>query len=224
MPVERTQAVAVGPGGLNLTPFSRLVCRQPDYEIHYVELNIIIAQAQLPLRLAVAAFLRAPWDDGTCPRIAEMVAVAIPVEIQRSSLILTSGQVLFPLDDSPHITHDGIILHGRSALQRAMVYRILHHTECLPSPSCTVGVGQARPPLPSPFHSYTLCRQCTEPLKAPCHRSHHGSCRNLSLPPIAASRNWWSQRPFSSQCPTCLWSAGSICLASAHRAGSGLRV
>ena len=166
MPVERTQAVAVGPGGLNLTPFSRLVCRQPDYEIHYVELNIIIAQRQLPLRLAVAAFLRAPWDDGTCPRIAEMVAVAIPVEIQRSSLILTSGQVLFPLDDSPHITHDGIILHGRSALQRAMVYRILHQTECLPSPSCAIGVGQARPLnrgkrlLPSPFHSYTPCRQC----------------------------------------------------------------
>ena len=120
-----------------------------------------------------------------------MVAVAIPVEIQRSSLILTSGQVLFPLDDSPHITHDGIILHGRSALQRAMVYRILHHTECLPSPSCTVGVGQARPPLPSPFHSYTLCRQCTEPLKAPCHRSHHGSCRNLSLPPPYRSQQEW---------------------------------
>ena len=148
MPAERTLAVAVGPGGLNFTPYSRLVSRQPDYEIHYVQLNIIIAQIQLPLRLAVAAFLRAPWDDGTRPRIAEMVVAAIPVEIQRSSLILTSGQVLFPFDDSPHITHDGIIVHGRSALQRAMVYHILHQTGCLPSPSCTVGVGQARPPEP----------------------------------------------------------------------------
>ena len=90
MPTERTLAVAVGPGGLNFTPYSRLVSRQPDYEIHYVQLNVIIAQTLLPLRLAAAAFLRAPWDDGTCPRIAEMVVEAIPVEIQRSSLILTS--------------------------------------------------------------------------------------------------------------------------------------
>ena len=73
MSVGRALAVEVGPGGLNFTPFSRLVCRQPDYEVHFVQLNIIIAHTQLPLRLAVAAFLRAPLDDGTCPPIAEMV-------------------------------------------------------------------------------------------------------------------------------------------------------
>ena len=147
MSVERALAVEVGPGGLNFTPFSRLVCRQPDYEVHFVQLNVIIAHTQLPLRLAVAAFLRAPLDDGTCPPIAEMVVAAVPVEMRRSSLVLTSGQVLFPFEDSPHITH-GIILHGRSAPQRAMVYRILHQTECLPSPGCAVGLGQARPPEP----------------------------------------------------------------------------
>ena len=148
MPAERTLAVAVGPGGLDFAPYSRLISRQTDYEIYYVQLNVIIAQTLLPPRLAAAAFLRAPWDDGTCPRIAEMVVEAIPPEIQRSFLVLTSGQVLYPFVDSPHIAHDGIILHGRSAQQRAMVHRILHQTGCLPFPRCTVGVGQARPPEP----------------------------------------------------------------------------
>ena len=109
---------------------------------------LMIAHTQLPLRLAVAAFLRTPLDDGTCLSITEMVVAAVPEEMRKSSPVLTSGQVLFPFDDSPHITHDGVILHGRSAPQRAMVYRILHQTECLPSPGCAVGLGQARPPEP----------------------------------------------------------------------------
>ena len=104
MSVEHALAVEVGPGGLNFTPFSRLVCRQPDYEVHFVQLNVIIAHTQLPLRLAVAAFLRAPLDDGKRPPIAEMVVAAVPDEMRRSSLVLTSGQVLFPFEDSPHIT------------------------------------------------------------------------------------------------------------------------
>ena len=29
-----------------------------------------------------------------------------------------------------------------------MVYRVLYQTECLPSPGCAVGLGQARPPEP----------------------------------------------------------------------------
>ena len=140
--VEHARTVAVGPGGLNLTPFSRLVCGHSDCEIHYVQLNVKVARAQLPLRLAVAAFLRTPMVDGTCPSLTEMAVAAIPEEIP---LVLTSGQVLFPFEDSPHITHDGVILHGRSAPQRAMVYRILYQTECLPSPGCAVGLGQARP-------------------------------------------------------------------------------
>ena len=148
MSVEHARAVEVGPGGLNFTTFSRLVCRRPDYEIHFVQLNVMIAHTQLPLRLAVAAFLRTPLDDGACPSITEMVVAAVPDEMRKSSLVLTSGQVLFPFEDSPHITHDGVILHGRSAPQRAMVYRILYQTECLPSPGCAVGLGQARPPEP----------------------------------------------------------------------------
>ena len=49
----------------------------------------------------VAAFLRTPLDDGTCPSITEMVVAAVPDEMRKSSLVLTSGQVLFPFEDSP---------------------------------------------------------------------------------------------------------------------------
>ena len=104
MSVEHARAVEVGPGGLNFTTFSRLVCRRPDYEIHFVQLNVMIAHTQLPLRLAVAAFLRTPLDDGTCPPLTEMVVAAVPEEMRKSSLVLTSGQVLFPFEDSPHNT------------------------------------------------------------------------------------------------------------------------
>ena len=65
--------------------------------LHYVQLNVTVAHAQLPLRLAVAAFLRTPMDDGTCPLLTEMAVVAIPDEIRKSSLVLTSGQALFPV-------------------------------------------------------------------------------------------------------------------------------
>ena len=197
MSVEHARAVAVGPGGLNLTPFSRLVCRHPDYEVHFVQLNIMIARTQLPLRLAVAAFLRT---------LTEMVVAAVPEEMRKSSLVLTSGQVLFPFEDSPHITHDGVILHGRSAPQRAMAYRILYQTECLPSPGCAVGLGQARPPEPGeafvafPFMQFahlagSTCNhkppRTTDPTMA-----HAAACSTRSCPsPRTACRIWWSQGP-----------------------------
>ena len=148
MSVEHARPVAVGPGGLDLTPFSRLVCRHSDYEIHYVQLNVTVANTQLPLRLAGAAFVRTPMDDGTGPTPTEMAVVAIPHEVRKSSLVITSVQVLFPFEDSPYITHNGVILHGRNAPQRAMVYRVLYQTECLPSPGCAVALGQTRPPEP----------------------------------------------------------------------------
>ena len=175
----------VGPGGLDLTPFSRLVDRHPDGEVHFVQLNVTLAHRQLPLRLAVAGFPRTPLDDGTCPRISEMQLVAVPAEMRRSSLVLTSGQVLFPFEDSPHITHDGVLLHGRRAPQRAMVYRILQQAECLSPHGWAVGRGQARPPedvystgstcCPSP--SYT-----TDPALAVATKSSHS-------PPRAVSQN-----------------------------------
>ena len=49
----------------------------------------MLAHWQLPLRLAVADFPRAPLDDGTCPRTSEMQLVAVPAEMRRSSLVLT---------------------------------------------------------------------------------------------------------------------------------------
>ena len=125
-----------------------MIYKHPDGEVHFVQLNVNVAQRQLPLRLAVAGFPRAPLDDGTCPRISEMQLVAVPAEICRSYLVLTSGQVLFPFEDSPHITHDGVLLHGRGAPQRATVYRILQQTDCLPPLGWAVGRGQARPPEP----------------------------------------------------------------------------
>ena len=134
----------IGPGGLDLSPFARMIYKHPDGEVHFVQLNVIVAQRQLPLRLAVAGFPRTPLDDGTCPRISEMQLVAVPAEIRRSYLVLTSGQVLFPFEDSPHITHDGVLLHGRCAPQRATVYRILQQADCLSPHGWAVGRGQAR--------------------------------------------------------------------------------
>ena len=129
-------------GGLDLTPFSRLVDRHPDGEVHFVQLNVMLAHRQLLLRLAVAGFPRTPLDDGTCPHLSEMQLVAVPAEMHGSSLVLTSGQILFPFEDSPHITHDGVLLHGRCAPQRAMVYRILQQAECLSPHGWAVGRGQ----------------------------------------------------------------------------------
>ena len=63
---------------------------------------ILVEQTLLPLRLAAAAFVR--------------------------TLDLTSGQVLYPFADAPHIVNDGIILHRRSARQRALVHRIIHYS------------------------------------------------------------------------------------------------
>ena len=145
---ERTLPMEIGSGGLDLTPFARLVHKHPDGEVHFVQINVMVAQRQLPLRLAVAGFPRTPLDDGTRPRISEMQLVAVPAEMRRSYLVLTSGQVLFPFEDSPHITHDGVLLHGRCAPQRAIVYRILQQAECLSPHGWAVGRGQARPPEP----------------------------------------------------------------------------
>ena len=145
---ERALQMEIGSGGLDLTPFARLVYKHPDGEVHFVQINVMLAQRQLPLRLAVAGFPRTPLDDGTCPRISEMQLVAVPNEMRRSSLVLTSGQVLFPFEDSPHITHDGVLLHGRCAPQRAIVYRILQQAECFSPHGWAVGRGQARPPEP----------------------------------------------------------------------------
>ena len=138
----------VGPGGLDLTPFARQIYKHPDVEVHFVQINIKLAQRQLPLRLAAAGFPRTPIEDGTCPRILEMQLVAVPPEMRRSTLVLPSGQVLFPFEDSPHITNDGVLLHGRSALQRAIVYRILQQSECISPNGWVVARGQARPPEP----------------------------------------------------------------------------
>ena len=105
---DRTSAVTVGPGGLNLAPYARLICRGADFEAHYVQLMLVVERTLLPLRLAAAAFVRTPWDDGTSPHITEMVLDAIPIAIQQTHLILTSGQVLLPFVDAPHIASDGI--------------------------------------------------------------------------------------------------------------------
>ena len=146
--VGRVFRMEVGPGGLDLTPFARQVYKHPDVEVHFVQINVMLAQRQLPLRLAAAGFPRTPIEDGTCPRISEMQLVAVPPEMRRSTFVLPSGQVLFPFEDSPHITHDGVLLHGRCALQRAIVYRILQQSECLSPNGWAVARGQARPPEP----------------------------------------------------------------------------
>lgn len=51
---EGASAVAVGPGGINLAPHARLISRQADYEVRYVQLMLAVEQTLLLLRLAAA--------------------------------------------------------------------------------------------------------------------------------------------------------------------------
>ena len=181
----------IGPGGLDLSPFARMIYKHPDGEVHFVQLNVNVAQRQLPLRLAVAGFPRTPLDDGTCPRISEMQLVAVPAEIRRSYLVLTSGQVLFPLEDSPHITHDGVLLHGRCAPQRATVYRILQQADCLSPHGWAVGRGQARPPepgLPSLSRKCIRYRRSQSPQYVRRRQSRPGCCRKVAPPPYKSNQ------------------------------------
>ena len=177
----------IGSGGLDLSPFARMIYKHPDGEVHFVQLNVIVAQRQLPLRLAVACFPRTCLDDGTCPRISEMQLVAVPAEVRRSYLVLTSGQVLFPFEDSPHITHDGVLLHGRCAPQRAMVYRILQQAECFSPHEWAVGRGQARPPEPGQaLASFPLSLL---PQLVRHRQSRPGCCRKVALLPYMSNQS-----------------------------------
>ena len=177
----------VGPGGLDLTPFARQIYKHPDVEVHFVQTNVKLAQRQLPLRLAAAGFPRTPIEDGTCPRISEMQLVAVPPEMRRSTFVLPSGQVLFPFEDSPHIAHDGVLLHGRSALQRAIVYRILQQSECLSPNGWAVARGQARPPEPgevvASFPFSLPCQLYLSPHLVQHHQSRPGCCHKVAPPP-----------------------------------------
>ena len=148
-----------------------------------------------------------------------MQLVAVPGEMRRSSLVLTSGQVLFPFEDSPHITHDGVLLHGRCAPQRAMVYRILQPAECLSPHGWAVGRGQARPPEPgealaSLFHRCILYRQYLLPQPVLHHRSRPGCCHKVvpfpstsSQPELVVTR----ARPKPVQCAPLTSSACTLC-------------
>ena len=140
-PAERALQMEVGSVGLDLTPFARLVYKHPDGEVHFVQINVMLAQRQLPLRLAVAGFPRTPLDDGTCPRISEMQLVAVPAEMRRSSLVLTSGQVLFPFEDEPEWL---VITDG----QQPGCWRLLHNSSG-PGQRCSVGSSLRYQPTPS---------------------------------------------------------------------------
>ena len=95
------------------------------------------------------------------------------------ALVLTSGQVLFPFEDSPQKNMMESFYIDEVPPQRAMVHRILHQTECLPSSGCAVGLEQARPSergkplLLSLSCSCTPCRHL-QPQTALYHRSRHG--------------------------------------------------
>ena len=150
--------MALVPGGLNFTHYSRLISRPADYEIHYVQLNVIIAQTLLPLRLAAAAFLRAPWDDGTCPRIAEMVVEAIPIEIQGPPWHSPVDKYFIHLRT----------LHTSRMMESSCTGEVPNNEQWCTvsftkrvSPLSHIGVGQAQPPEPGeafaafPSHNYT---------------------------------------------------------------------
>ena len=192
-------SVAVGPGGLNLTPYARTICRRADLEIHYVQLMLTVEQTLVPLRLAAAAFVRNSWDDGTSPCISEMVLEAIPPAILKTHLILTNGQALFPFVDTPHIGNDGIILHGPNARQRAMVHHIVSQSGCVPFPGCVLNAGQARPPEPGEvLAAFPFLQLCALPA-VPMHRENPTPTVPpwLSLQPVQAS-SAQQQRPSGS--------------------------
>lgn len=96
----------------------------------------------LPLRLAAAVFLRPPWEGHASPALAEMTLTAIPTAVQRCFLILANGQLLYPFVDAPHVTSDGIILHGQSPSKS---YGLPHpqsvgmHTNPGTRPTCRAG-------------------------------------------------------------------------------------
>ena len=94
----------IGPGGLDLTPFARLVYRHPDGEVHFVQINVMLAQRQLPLRLAVAGFPRTPLDDIVLRR-TERVSIyhrRVPLHTQRSAL--SSEPIERPIAPLPMLT------------------------------------------------------------------------------------------------------------------------
>ena len=125
---------------------------------------ITVDQVILPLRLAAAVFLRPPLDEGTSPRISEMALVAIPPAILRCHLILPNGQILYPFVDVLHVVSDGIVLHGQSAQQRAMVRHIIGQSESVPSLGCALPTGQARPPEPGgKLAAFPFMPLCTSP-------------------------------------------------------------
>ena len=42
--VGRVFRMEVGPGGLDLTPFARQVYKHPDVEVHFVQINVMLAR------------------------------------------------------------------------------------------------------------------------------------------------------------------------------------
>ena len=81
--------IAIGPQGLDLTPFARLVSRREDCEVQYVQLVITVNQVTIPLRLAVATFFRISWEGHPGSTVAEWTLLAIPGAVQQCFLVLT---------------------------------------------------------------------------------------------------------------------------------------
>ena len=119
-------------------------------------------------------------------------------------------------EDSPHITHDGVLLHGRCAPQRATVYPILQQADCLSPHGWAVGRGQTSRTLAS-FAFSQMCR--SRPSQAPT------SARGADPHADYAGRggtthrggSWWACQ--SSEPREC-----SICKASPSRKRKHLRV
>lgn len=132
-------------------------------------------------------------------QLGEMTLVDIPQAVQGSSLVLTNGQVLFPFADAPHITSEGVILHGRSAHQRALVYRVLSQSECTPGLRHAIPAGHARPLEPggeNPAFSFLQLQTLpalplrSQPVPAVALADAAGSITTIARPAIRSQTLW----------------------------------
>ena len=145
MSAERALRMEIGSGGLDLTPFARLVYRHPDGEVYFVQINVMLAQRQLPLRLAVAGFTRTRISHGhfnIVLRRTERLSIyhrRVPLHTQRSAL--SSKPIERPIAPLPMLTRAPYQMSFYFVFADLWLRAI--ETDCPPAILCIVTAGFA---------------------------------------------------------------------------------
>ena len=70
--------------------------------------------------------------------------------------------MLYPFQDAPHLTDDGLVVHGSNPLQQAIAHSIVSRFGVVLPASCVLPTRQARPPEPgggpATFPFMQICR------------------------------------------------------------------